>query len=191
MKKIIPFIVLGIVVVLGGIMLLSKPKARTPTGRTSRRSGKTAGQIKPRSEEQLVSEKRKLRAEERARKREIRRRLREQRRAQRLAARAGRYGYGYSKNRLRSRRGVASGARSSRKSGATLYQLRGIISIENTNYALIDNQQYKQGDMVMGRRIDNVYSDRIIINDAGKTREVKIGEMCFPNLITQTKRTRR
>lgn len=192
MKKIIPFIILGIVVIFGGIRLLSKPKVpavRNPSSRSSSTAGRTTGQIKSKSAEEIAAEKKKIKAEERARKRELRRRQREEKRAQRLASRYG-YGYTRSRSRLRSRRGVTSSARG-RRSGAGYYQLRGIISIDNVNYALIDNQQYRKGDVVMGRKIDDVQSDRILINDAGKSREVKIGEACFPNLLNQTKRIRR
>lgn len=190
MKKIILFAVLGILVIFLGVRLLAKPKrpSGTPSVRTgSKKTGKTTGQIKAKTAEEIAAEKRKARKEERERRKELRRRQREERRAQRMASR-----YGYSQNRLRirGRRGGMSTARG-RKSSATLYQLRAIIIIDNTNYALIDNRQVQKGDDIMGRKIVDILSDRIVIDDAGKFREIKIGEMVFPNLMTQSKRTRR
>ncbi|MBS4015440.1 MAG: hypothetical protein KGZ86_03290 [Candidatus Latescibacteria bacterium] len=189
MKKNILFVILGILIIVAAVTIFSKPKAKravTPATRSSRR---TTGQIRQKTKEEIAEERKKTRKEARACKREIKRRERAEKRAQRMTAR---YGYGY-RGRVRdrrSRRGVMSGARG-RRGAATLYRLRAIFTVDNVNYALIDNRQVKKGDEIMGRQIVDILSDRIIVNESGRNKEVKIGESAFPNLITQTRRTRR
>jgi Sec-independent protein translocase protein TatA len=193
MKKNILFIILGVVIIIALVVIFSKPKARRITT-TSRSSRRTTGQITPKTKEELAAEKRKARKEERLRKRELRKRQREERKAQRLARRYSyRYGYGYS-SRSRTRRSTRRsyiGATRSRRGSATLYQLRAIFTVDNIKYALIDNRQVKKGDEIMGKQIVDILTNRIIVNESGKNKEVKIGESAFPNLITQTRRTTR
>lgn len=191
MKKIL-FVVLGILVIVMMVTVFSKPKSG-PKG-SARRSGKTAGEIKTKSKEQIAAERRKARMEERARKRELKKRLREERRAQRLANRYGyRYGYGYStRRRVRgmSRRGTIGAARTRRGGVAQIYKLRAILNVDNIKFALIDNRQYKVGDEIMGRKIVEILDDRIVVLENNVRREVKVGEIAFPNLITRSRRSK-
>ena len=192
-------IIILIVVALLAIFLLSrvfcKGKTTTLKGKvmasnpTNAKKGKTTGAIKPKTKEQTALEKQQAKKAERARKRELRKRQR----AERLAKRLYGYGYGYGRygtTRTGRRGAIGSrlGARTGRKSSnVQLYKLSTIFTVENKNFVIIDGQQYSIDDVVQGRKIINILNDRIIIDEFGRTREVKIGESVLPSLITPRK----
>lgn len=195
MRRIIVFIIVAILIIFALTKVFSKGKAKTSATkrrttsdtlavRTKAKKGKTAGAIKAKTKEEIALEKKQARVAERARKRELRRQKRAEARARRLAGRTA-----YSTGRARrGRRGTRS-TRIGRKGSVQLYQLRAIFTVENASYALIDDRQFAKSDDIMGRKIIDILNDRIIIDEFGRTREVKIGESVLPNLITP-KRTR-
>lgn len=192
MRRIIIFIVIGIVVIFGLIRVFSKgkPKGTNKTTVSSKVvKGKTTGAIRAKTPEQIAVERQKAHQTERKRLREIRRQQRKEMLAQR---RAGYYGRGnYNNGRRRGVRGIRGriSAYSSRRGKTTSYQLKAIFIIGNQYYAMIEGRNYSIGDDVMGRKIVEILSDRIIIDESGQRREVKIGESVLPDLIApQTKK---
>lgn len=188
MKNLILVIFVFIIVFVG-----CQPKS-TPR---QRGSGRTAGQIKPKTKEQIAEEKRQVQLAERKRQKELRRemlrRKREERRAQQLAGRygerwAGRYGDYSSRTRRGRRASYGSSSRQRKTSG--LYQITAIFTIEGKKYALIDARYVTAGDDIMGRKVIDILDDRIIINEYGRTREVRIGESILSSPITPQRRTR-
>lgn len=190
MRRIIIIVIAAILVVF----ILTRVACKKKTVNPATRKGKTTGEIKPKTKAQINAEKAKAKKEERARKRELRRRQREERLARRRLYGYGRYGYGYGtygrygygRSRMR-RRGYAgywAGARTGRKSSIALYKLSAIITIDDKNFAIIDGNQYSIGDVISNRKIVDIKNDRIIIDEFGKTRQVKIGESVVPNLVT-------
>jgi hypothetical protein len=179
MRRILIFLLIAAVVIFAGINVCKKPKAARIDKKTS---SKTAGKITPRSREEIAQEKRKRRQEERARQRELRKKLREQRRAQRLQGRYGAY-YPYAKRRsdLRygRRYGRISGAHT-KKSAVGLYVLKAILIVDNEYVALVDNREVRVNDEIMGKKVLAIYQDRIVISDAGQTKEIRIGEAIVP-----------
>lgn len=182
MRKIIIIIVIIAVLAFAGTRIFFRKKTVTTT-----KQPKTAGEIKPKTKQQLEAEKRQARREERKRKRELQKRLRAERKAARLARRQygyygyRRYGYGTYRGTRRGYRGSLSAA-SRIKKKTQLYQLTAIFIADGKYVALIDNQQYEVGDIIQGRKIVNILSDRIVIDEYGKTKEVKIGESILPSL---------
>ncbi|MEO0077348.1 MAG: hypothetical protein ABIK19_06745 [candidate division WOR-3 bacterium] len=184
MRKIIIVIVIIALLVFAGTRIFARKKTAA-----SAKPAKTAGEIKPKTKQQLEAERRQARREERRRKRELQKRLRAERKAARLARRTygyygyrRRYGYGAYRQARRGYRGSLSAA-SRIKRKTQLYQLTAIFVANDKYIALIDNQQYKVGDIIQGRKIINILSDRVVIDEYGKTKEVKIGESILPSLV--------
>ncbi|MEO0083114.1 MAG: hypothetical protein ABIK33_01830 [candidate division WOR-3 bacterium] len=182
MRKIIIVIVIIALLAFAGTRIFSRKKTVTST-----KPAKTAGEIKPKTKQQLEAERRQARREERKRKRELQKRLRAERKAARLAR--GTYGYGYRRYGYGAYRQMRRGYRGSLsaagriKRKTQLYQLTAIFIADDKYIALIDNQQYKVGDVIQGRKIVNILSDRVVIDEYGKTKEVKIGESILPSLV--------
>lgn len=177
MRRIILFIILGVLIVFASTRLFSrsKPKANVGTRKKSSsdtlavraQRGRTAGQIKTKTKEELREEKRRAQREERARRREIRRRQRELERLRRLSRRR----------------------RSRSKRAKQIYVLRAIMKIDSEKYALIDSRRMGIGEEISGRRIVEIGDDRIIIEEFGRRREVRMGESILPSVLREKRRT--
>lgn len=144
--------------------------ADSEAAKTSRRKGRTAGRVRPKSKAEIRAERKKLRKEERRRKKEQKRREREQRR---MLKQAG---------RRRSKR-------SKRGSKGRSYVVRAIVYLGADSYALIDGRRVGVGDVIMGRRVVSVEPDRIQIESFGRMTSVRVGESIMP-LTFDTKRRR-
>lgn len=176
MRRIVP--ILAIVVVLGiaGYFLLrpkgasrrssrssSSDTSSTKTGSRSRRAGRTTGRVRPKTKKELRAEKKARRKEERRRLREEKRRQREQRRRLKAA---------------RQKRG--SRKKSKRGRGDQGYVVTAIVSLGDESYALVDGRRVAEGDVVMGRRIVEIRSDRVVIDAFGRRQSVRVGESLMP-----------
>lgn len=172
MKRIIIYVVVAGLIIFVAIKVFSKGKGKASNA-LSAKKGKVTGEIKPKTKAEIALESKKAKVLERARKRELQRQQR---------ALRGSIKYGLST--LRTRRGRrTSGGYSSRTGGkgnVQLYKLSAIFTIENENFALIDGRQVTKGDDIMGRKIVEILSDRIVINEFGRIREVKLGESVLP-----------
>ena len=135
--------------------------------------GQTEGKLKPKSREEKRAEKKRLRKEERQRRREERRREREKRRRLREA---------------RSKRGRRRTKR--RGSKGTLYVVRAVVSLGAESYALFDGRRVGVGDVVMGRKIVSIQTDKVEVEAFGKRSFVRVGESIMPATF-DTKRSRR
>jgi len=172
-RRVILIVIVAAVVVVGGVMLFRKPKVSAGSkswttqsdsisgGRATVSRGKTAGRLKAKTKEERIAEKKRLRDEERKRKRELRRQERERRRMLKYA---------------RSRRGTRKSA--SRK--GTYYVVKAIVSLGDDSYALIDNRRVRVGDVVMGRKIVEIGTDRIEVEAFGRRTTVRVGESLLP-----------
>jgi hypothetical protein len=168
-RKNILIIVLAALLIFAGVKFL-KPKKSGSVNRSKAtrdslklnrqkgKKGKTAGQIKPKTKAELAAEKKKIRAEEKLRRREEKRRKREEVQARRLSRQKGKNG----------------------KKTVQLYQLTAIVTIGLEKFALIDSRRITKNDDIMGRKVLDILNDRIIIDEFGRTREVKIGESVLP-----------
>jgi hypothetical protein len=188
MKRIIIFVVIGIVVIFGLTRVFNKGKSKgvnkTTVSSSKAVKGKTTGAIKTKTKEEIAAEQKNARRAERKRLRELKRQQRREARARRLAGYLGRGSNNYSRRTgVRGVRGRMT-AFSSRRVKTTSYQLKAIFIIGDQYYAMIEGRNYSNGDDVMGRKIVEILSDRIIIDESGQRREVKIGESVLPNLIT-------
>jgi hypothetical protein len=77
----------------------------------------------------------------------------------------------------RSTRETRTGMRTSSESG---YVLKGIFVDERgERYALFGERRTRNGDMVAGRKIHEVESDRVSVEYGGSTYEVKIGNSLY------------
>ena len=183
MRRIVLIIILVVVVGFAGYMLLrprgsSQPKETSSADTTGskrsrrRRKGKTAGQIKPKTREEIKAERKRRRKEERQRKRELRRREREKRRRLRQARRGrGR------RSRRRGRKG-------------RYYVVKAIVSLGDESYALVDGRRVTVGDVVMGRRIVAIRPDRLEIEASGRRSTVRVGESLLPTYYSSKRRRR-
>jgi hypothetical protein len=176
MSRIILFVLSGFI----AIGFSCKSSKATSAGQNIA-TPKTSGQITPKTRGQIAAEQKKARMAEIKRQRELKR---QQRLADLAKRRARYYGYGYyGRNYTRGRRGSTGGARNARKTTQGIYVLTGIYTINNENYAIIDGQTINKGDDIQGRKIVEILTDRVIIDDNGQRREVKIGESALPTLI--------
>ncbi len=177
MKRIFIFVVVAGLIIFVAIKVFSKGKGKAGNALPVKK-GKATGEIKPKTQAEIDLERKKVKSLERARKRELRRQQRVARRARFLG------GIRYGLSSLRTRRGRRTtygyGARTGGKGNVQLNKLSAIFTIENENFALIDGRQVKKGDDIMGRKIVEILSDRIVINEFGRTREVKLGESVLP-----------
>ncbi len=185
MRRIILVLIVAAVVVVGGVLLFRKssPAARpsrkaarsdsiSPSGqRSTAAQGRTAGRLKAKTKEERAAERKRLRAEERKRKRELKRQERERRRMLKYA---------------RSRRGRRKVA--SRK--GTYYVVKAIVALGDDSYALIDNRRVRVGDVVMGRKIVAIGTDRIEVEAFGRRTTIRVGESLLPpSYFTQRRRS--
>ena len=189
MKRIVPIIAVVIVLGVAAYFLFLRPKggAKKPrktktkaksadasgtSTKTPRRRGRTAGRIKPKTKKELRREKRERRKEERRRRREERRRKREERRRLKEARKRRR--------RRKTRRG---------RKGQT-YVVSAIVSLGPDSYALVDGRRVTEGDVVMGRRIVSIGSDRLEVEAFGKRTTVRVGESLMPDSYFSKRRSR-
>ncbi len=190
MKRIIIFVVIGIIVIFGLTRVFSKGKSKgtnRTTGSLSKAvKGKNTGAVKAKSKEETAAEQRKARQAEKKRLRELRRQQRKEAHARRLAGYLGRGSGSYNYGRRTGVRGIRGrmSAYNSRRGKTTSNQLKAIFIVGDQYYAMIEGRNYSIGDDVMGRKIVEILSDRIIVDESGQRREVKIGESVVPNLIT-------
>lgn len=172
MRRIILIVIVAAAVVIGGVMLFRKPKPAASSRRTAQADsvsgqqatasrGRTVGRVRAKTREERAAERKRLRAEERKRKRELKRQERERRRMLKYA---------------RSRRGTRRSA--SRK--GTYYVVKAIVSLGDDSYALIDNRRVRVGDVVMGRKIVAIGTDRIEVEAFGRRTTVRVGESLLP-----------
>jgi len=197
MIRIILLVISGIIAIGLSCKSLKLPSSKNPStsdeemeGLTPTRQRKTVGGIKTKTREEITTEQRRARAAEIKRQRELQQQKRAEERAKRKTGYGGYYGQNYSDNRRgRRQRGYTGGARTSRKTTIGTYKLTGIYTINNDNYAIIDGRSVIKGDDISDKKVIEVQKDRIIIDDNGQKREVRIGESVFPNLIVP--RTRR
>jgi hypothetical protein len=189
LRRIVPILAIVVVLGIGGFFLLrpkgggrssKKPKGsssdtsavKKTAGTKARRTGKTTGRVKPKSKKELRAEKKARRKEERRRRREERRRQREERRRLKAA---------------RSKRG--SRKKSKRGRGNEAYVVTAIVSLGDESYALVDGRRVSEGDVVMGRRIVAIRSDRLEVDAFGRRQTVRVGESLMPaNYSTKRKR---
>ncbi len=177
MRRIIVIFAVVVVVVVGAVLFLRKPKTTNPRSKKTitetesastaqqpksrgRSAGKTAGRLKAKTKEERAAERKRIRQEEKRRRKELRRRERERKRMLKYA---------------RSRRGK-------RKTGrkGTYYVVKAIVSLGNESYALIDSRRVRVGDVVMGRKIVAIHSDRIEVEAFGRRTTVRVGESLLP-----------
>ncbi|MEO0051195.1 MAG: hypothetical protein ABIK11_01445 [candidate division WOR-3 bacterium] len=185
MRRIILVLIVAAVVVVGGVLLFRKPKPAARSSRSTTQSdsisgagrrstaaqGRTAGRIRAKTKEERAAERKRLRAEERKRKKELKRQERERRRMLKYA---------------RSRRG---GRKTASRKG-TYYVVKAIVSLGEDSYALIDNRRVRVGDVVMGRKIVAIGTDRIEVEAFGRRTTVRVGESLLPpSYFTQRKRS--
>ena len=177
MKRIIIFVVVAGLIIFALITIFSKGKGKDSNALPAKK-GKATGEIKPKTKAEIALERKKAETLERTRKRELRRQQRATRRARLLG------GIRYGLSSLRTSRGrrtsLGYSSRTGRTGNVQLYKLSAIFTIENENFALIDGRQVTKGDDIMGRKIVEILSDRIVINEFGRTREVKLGESVLP-----------
>ena len=180
MKRIIIVVIAGLII-FALITIFSKGKGKASNALPAKK-GKTTGEIKPKTKAEIDLERKKVTLLEKAQKGELRRR----RRAERRARLSGRIRNGVSSLMTRGGRRTSGGysSRTGGKGNTQLYKLSAIFTIENENFALIDGRQVTKGDDIMGRKIVEILSDRIVMNEFGRTREVKLGESVIPSLIT-------
>jgi len=157
-------LIIVVVLIFLGYRVLSKPGRRpaatrktTDTLAAGRRVGRRAGTLERR---RTSREERRL---ERKRKREERKRLREERKRRRMEERMR-------KRAIRQRKG--------RKYGYNI--LQAIFYSEGGSYVIIDGKTYKVGDEISGRKIVRIEKERIIIEDHGEQKPVKVGESLTP-----------
>lgn len=180
MRRIIIILVLVAVTGIAGYMLL-KPRAKkagqkvqkaaedvadaVPVGKKGSRA-----KLKAKTKEQLKLEKAQRKREEKKRKRELLRREREAKRRLRTAR---------SKRSRRSKRG---------RKGIQLYTVSAIVSMGSDSYALIGGRRVGVGDVVMGRRILAIHSDRLEVEAFGKLTVVRVGESLLPTYYSEKRR---
>jgi len=161
---------MGLVIVVFVVVLLiagkpSQPKNQPSSKKSSSeriRKGKGTSKRKKRSREDRLAEK--------ARKKLERERRREERRKRESRSdRSERSGRSSRELRTSSRRQTGSG-----------YTLKGIFTDEKgEKYALIGERRARSGDVVAGRRIRDVQSDRVSVEYGGTNYEVRIGNSLF------------
>lgn len=190
MRRIVPILALVVALGIGAYFLLrpkgggtgSRKKSRSSTsdtnvsaakttGTQTRRAGKTTGRVRPRSKKELRAEKKARRKEERRRRREERRRQREQRR------------------RLKEARSKRGRRKKSKRGQGQAYIVSAIVSLGSESYALVDGRRVSEGDVVMGRRIVSIRSDRVEVDAFGRRQSVRVGESMMPPTYS-TKRRR-
>ncbi len=150
----------------GGSTKSDAKAVRSSRSRTSRGTGKVAGNLKASTAEERRAKTKQIKAAERARKKELKRAEREKKRMLKKSA--------------RTRRG-----RSTRK-GEGMYVLKAVVATGSENYALVDARKVRVGDFVLGRRIIGISPDRIEIEAFGKRSTVRVGESVLPSSYAPT-----
>jgi len=116
------------------------------------------GSLKGMTPEEKAMERKQAREEKKRLRAEIRRKRREER----LAMRAG-----------RALRGRNTGRKSAKRGAYDPYTLKGTIA---GTYALVGSRRLQVGDVIAGKRLVEVGSDRIVVEQFGSRMSVRIGE---------------
>lgn len=124
------------------------------------------GSLKAATPEQAAAEKKRLREEKKRLRQELSRRKREER----LAGRSAR------------RRGVRRGGK---RSLYDAYTLKGTVA---GVYALVGSRRLERGDVVAGKKIVDIGSDRIVVEQFGTPFTVMLGEPIDKGLPSGTKK---
>jgi hypothetical protein len=125
--------------------------------RLARRAGGAKGKrgtLQGQTPEQRMAEKKRLREEQRRLKQELRRRKREERLAQQGAKKRGK-------------------GRSGKRSSYDAYTLKGTVA---GTYALIGSRRLERGDVIAGKKIIEIGSDRVVLEQFGTRSTVVLGE---------------
>jgi ribosomal protein L16/L10AE len=144
----------------GGSTASDAKAVRSSRSRTSRSTGKVAGNLKASTAEERRAKAKQIKAAERARKKALKRAEREKKRMLKKSA--------------RTRRGRAT------RKGEGMYVLKAVVVTGSENYALVDARKVRVGDFVLGRRIIGISPDRIEIEAFGKRSIVRVGESVLP-----------
>lgn len=158
---------MGLVIVVFVVVLLIAGKPSQPKSKTSSKKSSSEEVRKSRGSSKRKRRSREDKLAKKARKKLERERRREERR--RRESRSDRSG--------RSSRELRTGSRRQSESG---YTLKGIFTDEKgEKYALIGERRARSGDVVAGRRIRDVQSDRVSVEYGGTNYEVRIGNSLF------------
>jgi len=147
----------------------ARSAATAAAGKVARATGAKGkrGTLKATTQEDRLAERKKLRAQ----KQQLRRELRRKRQEERLARRAQR---------------TRSSRRNKRGSLYDSYMLKATMAGQ---YAMIGTRRVGRGDVVAGKKIVEIGSDRIVVEQFGTTFTVRVGEPIDRSI--QTKPSRR
>jgi hypothetical protein len=146
-------------------------------GRAAKNAGKLAksagrkgkrGSLQGQTPTEIASEKKRLREEKKRLKQELRRKKREERLREAEARRRGR--------RKRSR---------GKRSLYDAYTLKGTVA---GAYALVGSRRLERGDVVAGKKIMEIGSDRIVVEQFGTRFTVRLGEPIDLGMSTKSKK---
>jgi len=155
MRYVLVFLVLVIVVVAAVLVIggsKKAPKSKSQSGEVARTGSKRSGRTSGALTERS---KKKDRAD-----RDRERQLRKERR------------------RLAKKRGRRS-SRSSYRSASVRGRLQMIVAEGTQRYAVVDNRRLKIGDVVGGRKINDIKSDQVTVEYQGKNYPVKVGQPVY------------
>jgi len=127
------------------------------------------GSLKVQTQDEKMSERKRLRDEKRRLRQEARRRKREEQLAQRAARTRGRKA-------------------GRKRSLYDAYTLKGTVA---GRYALVGNRRLEAGDIIAGKKLVDVSSNRIVLEQFGTRFTVQIGEPVERGLGTKSGRKRR
>jgi hypothetical protein len=137
-----------------GDTLAGSPRSALASGRRTARGAKgKRGSLKAQTPDEQMSDRKRLRAEKRRLRDEARRRKREEKLAQRGLRKRGR--------------------KTGRRSLYDAYTLKGTVA---GRYALVGNRRLETGDIIAGKKLVEVGSDRIALEQFGTRFSVRIGE---------------
>ncbi len=161
---------MGLVIVVFVVVLLIAGKPSQPKSKPSTKKSSSEESRKPRGSGKRKRRSREEKLAEKARKKLERERRREERRGRESRSdRSDRSGRTSRELRTSSRRQSEAG-----------YTLKGIFTDEKgVKYALIGERRARSGDVVAGRRIRDVQSDRVSVEYGGSNYEVRIGNSLF------------
>jgi hypothetical protein len=154
----------GVADTLGG-KAVKGAKGASRLARSAGAKGKR-GSLKGLTPEQVAAEKKRLKEEKKQLKLELSRRKREERMAARVGQRRARTGGG-------------------RKSLYDAYTLKGTVA---GTYALVGSRRLERGDVVAGKRIVDIGSDRIVVEQFGTRFTVVLGEPIDRGLTTGSRK---
>lgn len=142
--------------------------ARSARGAASRIGAKgKRGTLKGMTAAEKDTERKRIREEKKRLKKELQRKRREERLAQRASLRRGRQ------------------RRSGRRSLYDAYTLKGTVA---GTYALVGTRRLERGDVVAGKKIVEIGSDRISLEQYGQRFTVRLGEPVDPGVLTSGRR---